>query len=78
MQVSSEVASQKTTSSGTPADKSATFRSIADGSFIRSPAGQIYTVKKVIVFFPVPSQDVTNQTFLAGNNLIIPSQGEIG
>ncbi len=31
---------QKTTASGTP-DMSATFRSIADGSFMRSSAGQI-------------------------------------
>jgi hypothetical protein len=28
--------------------------------------------------FPVPSQDVTNQLSLFGNNLIIPGQGEFG
>jgi hypothetical protein len=28
--------------------------------------------------FPVPSRDVTNQTILAGNSLIIPGQGEFG
>jgi hypothetical protein len=39
-----------------------------------------YTVKKAIDF-PVPSRDVTDQTLLrllAGNNLIIPGQGEFG
>jgi hypothetical protein len=36
-----------------------------------------YTVKKLIVF-PVPTQDVTNQNSLVGNNLSIPGQGEFG
>ncbi len=34
-----------------------------------------YTVKKDIVF-PVPSRDITTKLSLAGNNLIIPGQGE--
>jgi hypothetical protein len=37
-----------------------------------------YTVKRVIVFF-VPGRDVTiTKLSLAGNNLIIPGQGEFG
>jgi hypothetical protein len=40
MQVASEAAfAEKTTASGTPADKSATFRSITDGSFMQFLAG---------------------------------------
>jgi hypothetical protein len=50
MQVSSMAATRKTTASGTP-DMSTTFRSIADGSLMRSPAGQIsqsYKIKKAL------------------------------
>ncbi len=36
-----------------------------------------YTVKKGYRF-PAPSRDVTDQTLLGGNNLIIPAQGEFG
>jgi hypothetical protein len=36
-----------------------------------------YTVKKVFDF-PVPSRDVTYLTLRAGNNSIIPDQGEFG
>jgi hypothetical protein len=41
------------------------------------PHMNTYTVKKV-TDFPVPSRDVTTKLYLAGNNLIIPGQGEFG
>ncbi len=49
MNVASKVASQKTTASGTP-DKSAELRSIADGSFRRSPK-QVSYKKLLQVWF---------------------------
>jgi hypothetical protein len=36
------------------------------------------TLYKMVIFFPVPSREVTNQVSLAGNNLIYPGQGEFG
>ncbi len=40
--------------------------------------GKTYTVKNVTVF-PVPSRDfLLTKLSLAGNNLIIPGQGELG
>ncbi len=37
------------------------------------------TMSKNVNNFPVPSRDVTNGDYsLAGNNLIIPPQGEFG
>jgi hypothetical protein len=43
----------------------------------RDSSFKTYTVKKGIDF-PVPSRDVSYLTFPAGNNLIIPDQGEFG
>ncbi len=34
--------------------------------------------RKKFINYPVPSREVTNQTPLDGNNLIIPVQGEFG
>ncbi len=45
-----------------------------------SPAllGVRTTLWKKVGDFPVPTRDVTNQILPAGNNLIIPGQGEFG
>ncbi len=44
----------------------------------RLGAVQVYTVKKRLCDFPVPSRDVTNGTIPELNNQIIPGHGEFG
>jgi hypothetical protein len=46
------------------------------GSYVRPAGWMQYTVKKVIVF-PVPSQDVTNQTFLCRELLNYSRPGKV-